>query len=98
MEEKQILDKLWDNYELSHSEAQKQRQELENLQKATRRISELKRSISSLGAVNVGAIEEFQRVNERYTYPVSYTHLDVYKRQSSTPSNPISAPTSCGRW
>ena len=31
MEEKQLLDKLWDNYELSHSEAAlKQRQELEN--------------------------------------------------------------------
>ena len=33
-----------------------------------RRIAELKRSISALGNVNVGAIEEFQRVNERYTY------------------------------
>ena len=81
MEEKQILDKLWDNYELSHSEAQKQRQELENLQKATRRISELKRSISSLGAVNVGAIEEFQRVNERYTY-LSDQRNDVEKAKT----------------
>ena len=68
MEEKQILDKLWDSYELSHSEAQKHRQELESLQKATRRIAELKRAINALGAVNVGAIEEFKRVNERYTY------------------------------
>ena len=68
MEEKQILDKLWDSYGLSHSEAQKQRQELESLQKATRRIAELKRAINGLGAVNVGAIDEFQRVNERYTY------------------------------
>ena len=68
LEEKQILDKLWDSYELSHSEAEKQRQPVENLQQSTRRISELKRSISGLGNVNVGAIEEFQRVNERYTY------------------------------
>lgn len=70
LEEKQILDKLWDSYELSHSEAEKQRQEIENLSQATRRISELKRSISGLGNVNVGAIDEFQRVNERYTYLV----------------------------
>ena len=70
LEEKQILDKLWDSYELSHSEAEKQRKEIPNLQQATRRISELKRSISALGNVNVGAIEEFQRVNERYTYLV----------------------------
>ena len=33
-----------------------------------RRIGELKRAISGLGAVNVGAIEEFERVNTRYTY------------------------------
>ena len=81
LEEKQILDKLWDNYELSHSEAQKQRQELENLQKATRRITELKRSISALGAVNLGAIEEFQRVNERYTY-LTDQRADVEKSKT----------------
>ncbi len=68
LEEKQLLDKLWDNYELSHSEAEKQRRELESVAKATRRIGELKRSIAALGAVNVGAIEEYRRVNERYTY------------------------------
>ena len=68
MEEQQILDKLWENYELSHSAAQEQRIELESVQKASRRIGELKRAISGLGAVNVGAIEEFERVNTRYTY------------------------------
>ncbi len=68
MEEKQLLDKLWENYELSHEAAKQQRIEIESVQKASRRIAELKRSISALGNVNVGAIEEFQRVNERYTY------------------------------
>jgi len=68
MEEKQILDKLWESYELSHSAAMEQRVELESAAKANRRISELKREISGLGTVNVGAIEEFQRINERYTY------------------------------
>ena len=68
MEEKQLLDKLWENYELSHEAAKQQRVEIESVQKASRRIAELKRSISALGNVNVGAIEEFQLVNERYTY------------------------------
>ena len=68
MEEKQILDKLWENYELSHSAAMEQRVELESTAKANKRITELKREISGLGGVNVGAIEEFERVNERYTY------------------------------
>ncbi len=81
LEEKQILDKLWDSYELSHSEAEKQRQEIENLSQATRRISELKRSISGLGNVNIGAIDEFQRVNERYTYLVDQ-RSDVERSKS----------------
>ena len=70
MEEKQILDRLWENYELSHSAAQEQRVELESVPKANRRIGELKREIGGLGNVNVGAIEEFDRVNTRYTYLV----------------------------
>ncbi len=68
LEEKQILDKLWETYELSHSAAMEQRLELESLPKANRRIGELKREIGGLGPVNVGAIEEFDRVNTRYTY------------------------------
>ena len=68
MEEKQILDRLWEHYELSHSDAQAQRIELESVPKASRRIGELKRDISALGTPNIGAIEEYERVNGRYTY------------------------------
>ena len=68
LEEKQILDRLWEHYELNHSDAQAQRVELESVSKATRRIGELKREINSLGTINIGAIEEFERVNGRYTY------------------------------
>ena len=68
MEEKQILDKLWENYELSHSAAMEQRVELESITKANRRIAELKREIGGLGNVNVGAIDDFERINGRYTY------------------------------
>ena len=78
MEEKQILDKLWESYELSHSAAQEQRIELESVPKASRRINELKREINGLGNVNVGAIEEFDRVNTRYTY-LSEQRTDVEK-------------------
>ena len=68
LEEKQILDKLWERYELSHSDAQSLRIELESVPKATRRIGELNREIKGLGPINIGAIEEFDRVNTRYTY------------------------------
>ncbi len=68
MEEGQILEKLWERYELSHSDAMEQRIELESVPKATRRIAELNREIKALGTPNIGAIEEFDRVNTRYTY------------------------------
>ena len=68
LDEKQLLDKLWETYELSHEAAKRLRVEIESVSKASRRIAELKKGISALGSVNVGAIEEFRRVNERYTY------------------------------
>ena len=78
MEEKQLLDKLWDTYELSHEAAKAQCVELESVPKAVKRISELKRAISALGHINMGAIEEYDRVNERYTY-LSDQRNDVQK-------------------
>ncbi len=81
LEEKQILDRLWEHYELSHSDAQAQRIELESRPKANRRIGELKRDIAALGTPNIGAIEEFDRVNTRYTY-LSEQRDDVEKAKS----------------
>lgn len=68
MEEKQIVDKLWDNYELSRTAAQQQRCPIESLTAANRRISELRRAIHALGTPNLGAIEESKRVGERYDF------------------------------
>ena len=67
-EESQILDKLWETYQLSHEAARAQRVELESTAKAQRRVGELKRAISALGSINPDAVEQFDRVNERYTY------------------------------
>lgn len=68
MEERQIIDKLWNGYELTRSDAMEQRRELESIPQAKRRTGELKREMGSLGTPNLGAIEEFERVNTRYTY------------------------------
>ena len=68
MEERQIIDKLWDSYELTPGTAVEKRTEIESVAAGTRRISELKRKITALGTPNLGAIEEYARINERYTY------------------------------
>ncbi len=70
MEEKQIIDKLWDYYELTPGTAPQKRGEIESVASGNRRIGELKRKISALGTPNLGAIEEYARVNERYSYLV----------------------------
>ena len=68
LEEKQIVDRLWDNYGLTHSAAQELRQPIENSSAASRRIGELHKAIHALGTPNFGAIEEYARVSERYEF------------------------------
>ena len=68
MEERQIIDKLWDSYGLTPGTAAEHRGEIESVAAGNRLASELKRKIAALGTPNLGAIEEYARVNERYTY------------------------------
>ena len=68
MEERQIIDKLWDNYGLTPGTADQKRGHIDSVTAGSRRIGELKRKISMLGTPNLGAIEEYARVNERYSY------------------------------
>ena len=68
MEEKTIIDKLWDSYGLTPGTAGEHRGEIESVAAGNRRAAELKRKIGALGTPNLGAIEEYARVNERYTY------------------------------
>ena len=68
MEEKTIIDKLWDSYGLTPGTAGEHRGEIESVTAGNRRAGELKRKIGALGTPNLGAIEEYARVNERYTY------------------------------
>ena len=68
LEERQIIDKLWDTYELTRSAAMELKTELPDIAEAKKQAAELKRSITKLGNPNLGAIEEYERVNSRYTY------------------------------
>ena len=68
IEEKNTIDRLWETYGLTPGTAQEKRGHIESVAAGTRRIAELKRSITNLGTPNLGAIEEYVRVNERYTY------------------------------
>ena len=68
LEERQLLDKLWDGYGLSRSAAQSQRMKLDSSSRAQKRAGQLRREMSALGSPNLASIEDFERVNERFTY------------------------------
>ncbi|AKG34692.1 chromosome segregation protein SMC [Paenibacillus durus] len=63
-----ILRKLSDDYELSYELAKQRYPVPEDVPAAQAEVQKLRRNISALGEVNLGAVEEYQRVNERYTF------------------------------
>lgn len=63
-----IIAKMWDEYELTRREAAALAVPLENADKASRRLGELRGKIKALGTVNVEAIEEYSQVSERYEF------------------------------
>ena len=68
IEERNTIDRLWETYGLTPGTAREKCGHIESAAAGTRRIGELKRAIGNLGTPNLGAIEEYVRVNERYTY------------------------------
>ncbi|GGH16842.1 chromosome segregation protein SMC [Paenibacillus segetis] len=63
-----ILRKLSEEYELSFELAKQRYTVPDDVPQAQADVKELKRSITALGDVNLGAIEEYQRVSERYQF------------------------------
>lgn len=60
--------KLYDEYQLSLREAEEVGVVPEDIPKAQRTLQEIKGKIRALGSVNVGAVEEYKEVSERYEY------------------------------
>lgn len=67
-ENDETIAKLYDEYQLTRHEAERQYEPVEEASKAQRRLGEIKSSIRALGSVNVAAIEEYKEVSERYEF------------------------------
>ena len=63
-----IIKRLFDEYELTRTEAEQIAEPVENIPDAKRELQEVKGKIKGLGHVNVAAIEEFKEVHERYVF------------------------------
>jgi len=62
------LNQLQQEYEISYERAIEEYPLQSDPDLTKKTVQELKRKIAALGVVNVGAIEEYQRVNERYHF------------------------------
>ncbi|MEI7027366.1 chromosome segregation protein SMC [Paenibacillus sp. y28] len=63
-----LLKKLSEDYELSYELAKTRYPVPDDIEGTQAKVKDLKRQISALGEVNLGAIEEYQRVGERYEF------------------------------
>lgn len=73
-----IIRRLFDEYELTRSEAEATGIQVEDPAKARVTLNQLKNKIRALGSVNVAAIEEYKEVAERYAF-LSEQLADVEK-------------------
>ena len=68
LEYDETVNRLFDEYQLTLREAQSTHEKSEQPGQAKRRLGEIKGKIRALGSVNVGAIDEYKEVNERYIF------------------------------
>ncbi|MBR6700196.1 MAG: chromosome segregation protein SMC [Firmicutes bacterium] len=63
-----IKDRLWDSFSITFIEAQAAKQEDFAVGSATRESREIKNRMTELEPVNIGAIEEYKQVSQRYEF------------------------------
>ncbi len=63
-----LINRLWDDYELTQSDAEQIAKPVENYDETKQRVSELKNKIKALGSVNLDSIEEYTNSKERYDF------------------------------
>ena len=75
-----IINKMWEEYELTPNNAE-QYQKPENVALTQRRVNNLRTEIRELGSVNVDSIEEYKNLKDRYDF-MSEQRLDLENTMS----------------
>lgn len=63
-----IQNRMWDEYELTYTNAQELKKDIGSIPAAQKKINEFKNEIKELGPVNVAAIDEYVKTKERYEF------------------------------
>ncbi len=64
----QILDKMWEQYQLTPNIAEKYKISIDNKPSANKKMLDLKDKMRKLGNVNLDAIEQYKTIMERFTF------------------------------
>ena len=67
-EETQILDKMWESYELTPTPAAEAARPVDDIPAAKEQVRSLRGQMKALGNVNLDAVEEYRQAMERYTF------------------------------
>lgn len=65
-EKEDIISKIWDEYELTLTQAQTQCVEIIDYSEAAKKVNSIKASMRALGEVNLTAVDEYAEVKERF--------------------------------
>ena len=76
-----VINKLWDDYEVTPGEAENYRTPIESMQSAIREAASIKREIKELGNINLDSIEEYKVVKERHKF-LSNQEADLTQAKS----------------
>lgn len=68
VELEQIVNRMWEDYEITPNNAEQEYRKPENVSQTTKQVKELKEKIKSLGSISVDSIEEYKQTKERYDF------------------------------
>lgn len=66
-DEEDLINKLWEEYEITPNNTETYKKP-DNIQLAQKRTNELREEIRDLGSINIDAIEEYKKMQERYDF------------------------------
>ena len=77
-----LLNSLTENYNLTYDKAKRDFTLIMDEEVARNKVNEYKKIINNLGIVNIGAIEEYKRVKERYEFLINQKN-DLFKAENT---------------
>ena len=63
-----IINKMWEEYELTPNNVQDEYQKPENISLTQKKVNSLRTEIKGLGSINIDSIEEYKNMKERYDF------------------------------